>query len=127
MDIRVTVTIPQHVYLQAHRVAEREQRSVDEVLNEALTVAFSPVHVHPQRAQMEAELAAFERQKQQLLAQYEGRYVAMRAGEVIDDDADKVRLATRIDESFPDDVVLIKLVTAAPDRELVMRSPRLIR
>jgi hypothetical protein len=127
MDIQVMVTIPKYVFLQAHRVAEREQRSVDEVLNEALVVAFPTVHIHPQRAQMEAEIAAFERQKPQLLAQYQGRYVAMRAGKVVDDDSDKVELAMRIDELFPEDVVLIKLVTAEPDQELVMRSPRLIR
>lgn len=127
MDVQVTVSIPQYVYQQAHRLAEREKRSVDEVLNEALVVAFPTVHVHPQRAQMEAELAAFEEQKPQLLAQHEGRYVAMRTGKVIDNDADKLKLAMRIEERFPNDVVLIKMVTTEPDRELIMRSPRLIR
>ena len=58
MDIQVTVTIPKYVFLQAHRVAEREQRSIDEVLNEAIVVAFPTVHIHPQRAQMEAIMAA---------------------------------------------------------------------
>lgn len=127
MDVQVTVRIPQHIYQQARRVAQRERRSVDEVLNEALVVAFPIVHVHPQRAQMEAELAAFERQKQELIARYAGRYVAVHAGKVIDDDSDKIELATRIDEQFPNDVVLIKQVKAEPDQELVMRSPRLLR
>ncbi len=127
MDIRITVVIPQHVYQQARRVAAREHSTVDDILKEALIEAFPAVHVHPQRAQMEAEQASFEAQKQQLLGEYEGRYIAMLNGDVIDTDADKVKLAARIDEKYPDAVVLIRLVSREPEWELVMRSPRLIR
>ena len=126
MDIRITVVIPQHVYQQARRAAARDHSTVDDILKEALIEAFPAVHVHPQRAQMEAEQASFATQKPQLLGEYEGRYIAMLNGAVIDADADKVELAARIDEKYPDKVVLIKLVSREPERELVMRSPRLI-
>ena len=93
-------------------------------LIERSRVVLPIVHVHPQRAQMEAELAAFERQKQELIARYAGRYVAVHAGKVIDDDSDKIELATRIDEQFPNDVVLIKQVKAEPDQlEITLHGP----
>ncbi len=76
---------------------------------------------------MEAELTAFERQKGALLSEFRSQYVALHGGKVVDHDADKLALATRIDEQYPDKIVLIKLVKAEPDQDLQFRSPRLIR
>lgn len=127
MDVKVEVSIPEYIYKQARQTAERESRPVNDILNDLIVQAFPTFHVHPQRAQMEAEVAAFERQKSELLAGYEGQYVAIYQGNLIDHDDDITALAVRIDEAYPDEIVLIKQVLAEADQELVIRSPRLIR
>ncbi|MBE2202472.1 MAG: hypothetical protein IAE79_27925 [Anaerolinea sp.] len=127
MGTKVTLTIPDYIYQQAKQIAQREERPLAEVFNEALVQIFPATHVSPDRAQMEQEQAVFRRLHSQLLAQYPGEYVAVYQGRVVDRDADRLALAARIDEKYPQTVVLIKQVTAEPDKVLYMRSPRLVQ
>jgi hypothetical protein len=76
---------------------------------------------------MEQEMIAFRAMREALLANYEGQYVAVYQGQVVDHDPDELALVARIDEKYPDAVVLIKRVTPEPDRVLHFRSPRLIQ
>lgn len=125
MAVQVTVNIPEYVFEQARLAAERERRTPEDVLSDALLQAYPAVHVHPQREKMLAERAAFERQLGELLTRYEGQYVAIHNGEVIDHAQDKLALALRVKAEYPEEGVLIKLVTAEPDRDIQIRSPRL--
>lgn len=126
MGTKVTLTVPDHVYQQAEQIARAEQRPVAEVINDALARLFPVVHVSQKREQMEQEQNAFRRQHNQLLNDYQGEYVAMYQGKVIDHDGDRLKLVARIDEKYANDVVLIKQVSDKPDDLLHMRSPRLI-
>ena len=126
MGTKVTLTIPDYIYQQAENIARSEQRPITEIFNEALAQLFPAIHVNVGRPQMEQEQRAFRRSHAELLAQYPGEYVAVYQGKVIDHDADQVALVGRVDERYPQEVVLIKLVTAEPDRVLNMRSPRLV-
>jgi hypothetical protein len=127
MSTEVTLKIPDHVYQQAEQIAQSEQRPVADVFQEAINQLFTPVAVHPQRAQMEKEQLAFAHMLPDLLRQYKGVYVAVYQGEVVDHDPDQVALAVRMQKVYPDQVVLIKRVTAVPDKILHNRSPRLLR
>lgn len=127
MDIQVTFKVPHHVFEQAQLAAKQTHRPVEEILSEVLTQAYPAVHVHPLRGKMLAEYAAYERQLGELLARYEGQYVAMDGGKVVDHDTDKLKLAIRIKAANPNTVALIKKVTPEPERELYVRSPRLLR
>lgn len=127
MGTKITLTIPDYIYQQAQQIAQREQRPLVDVFNEALVQIFPAIHVSPDRAHMEQEQIAFYRMHSQLLMRYPGEYVAVFQGQVVDHDADRVALVTRIDEIYPDEVVLIKRVTDEPDRVLHMRSPRWVR
>ena len=127
MSTKVTLTIPEHVYEQARRIAQEHHRPLADVLNEALVEAFPSVHVNPQRDLMEREQAAFQAQHSQLLKKYPDKYIAMFQGEVIDHDDDRVALVTRIDNSHPHHVVLIKFVTDQPEKIINVRSPRLLK
>jgi hypothetical protein len=84
------------------------------------------LYVNPARPAMEREQAAFEALLPQLLIQYEGQYVALHQGRVVDHDADRVALVIRLDQTHPDAVVLVKRVAAEPERVLRMPSPRLV-
>ena len=67
---------------------------------------------------MEEEQAAYERQREEIIAQYEGEYVAVHGGKVVDHDLDEIALLRRINANYPNDVVHMRLVTRRPDREI---------
>lgn len=59
----------------------------------------------------EAEKRAFEAMREQLLSQYEGLYVAIHKGQVVDYDADKLRLGLRVYQQFGYQPIYVQLVT----------------
>ena len=126
MGTQITLTIPDHIYQQVQQMAESEKRPIADIINHALSYTFPAVHVHPRRAQMEQETAVFWANHLQLLSQYEGQYVAMYQGEVVDHDPDRLALVARIDEKYGDAIVLIKKVTAETEPDVHFRSPRLL-
>ena len=127
MSKEILVTIPDRVYRQAQQISQIEQRPLNNIIEEILTNAFPAVYVHPQRAKMKQEQAAFQAMKAALLRHYEGQYVAVHHGEVVDHDPDQTIVALRINKQYPDTAVLIKKVSTDPDKILHMRSPRFIQ
>ena len=73
---------------------------------------------------LDREETAFIRMFYQLLFEYEGKYVAIHLGKVIDSDTELMRLHNRVYLTIPDLPVLFKKVTTEPEREIVIRSPR---
>jgi hypothetical protein len=127
MSTQVTLTLPDSVYKQVEAAARRMQRPVADVLTDAVTHAFPTVYVSPDRERMEQEQQAYERQREKLIAEYEGEYIAMHGGLVVDHDQDQTALVRRIDAQYAlDEVVHIRLVTRAPDRELRIYSLRFV-
>ena len=126
MDTQVTLTLPDYLYQQVEAAARHSHRPVTDLLVDVLAEAFPPVYVHPQRARMLEEQQAYERQREAILAQYEGEYVAVHGGKVVDHDVDEIELVKRIQKNYPNDVVHIRLASRKPDTELRMRSPRFV-
>jgi hypothetical protein len=127
VDKQVTLTIPDYVYRQAERIAKNEVRSPTEVLSDALVQVFPAIYVHPRQDEMLIEQAAFQAMLKELLIRYNGEYVAVNSGQVVDHDSDMEVLIERINEQYPEEIVLIKKVTPEPDQMIQMRSPRFIR
>jgi hypothetical protein len=127
MDKQVTVTLPDQVYDQMQQIAEADQRSVADVLVEAIVRATPALYVHPDRQAMLQEKAAFLAMHSTLLRSYEGQYVALHQGQVIDHDEDVLTLGRRVSQDHRNKIVLIKKVLEQPDRILEFRSPRLVR
>jgi predicted transcriptional regulator len=71
------------------------------------------------------EMEVYESQHERLLPQYEGQYVAMHNGQIIDQDQDELPLYLRIREKHPLIGILIKQVTAESEHVLHVRSPRI--
>ncbi len=69
--------------------------------------------------QIRAERDAYERHKQEILSRYEGRYVAVVNGNVIDSDGDYGRLAERVFARLGRRVVLLIRATRESDRAVV--------
>jgi hypothetical protein len=76
---------------------------------------------------MEKEVTAFEKLHATLVKGYLGEYVALHQGQVIDHDSDQLRLVDRIENSYPNEVVLIRQVHPKLPPPLIIRSPRLVR
>ncbi len=123
MSTEVTLTLPDTVYREVEATARRNQRTVIDVLTDTVTQAFDSIFdISPDREKMEEEQAAYERQRVEIIAQYEGEYVAVHGGKVVDHDPDEIALLRRIDANYPKDVVHMRLVTRQPDRELRVTS-----
>lgn len=65
--------------------------------------------------------------REELLANYLDQYVAVYQGVVVDYDHDQIALLGRVDEQYPDKIVLMRKVTPHPRKILHMRSPRFVR
>lgn len=127
MSTQVTLTIPDNIYQQAETIAKSTNRPVTEVLTDSILSAFPPLHVNEHRAAMRREVAAFEAMHPTLWQQYSYHYVAIYQGAVIDHDADELALVERLDEQYPDLVILIRQVLPHLPQTLRFRSPRFVR
>lgn len=74
---------------------------------------------------MHNEMVAYRKLHKSLLEKHPGEYVAVFRGRVIDRDTDQIALFLRIDQKYPDDVVMITQVLETPDEEYNNISARL--
>jgi len=128
------VTIPRVLYERVQRLAQVRRQGVDHVLAEVLESSLETAEADESLLngatdgdEVDREMAAFIAMHPQLREQYDGLYVAIHHGQLIDFDADPLALYKRIDEQFPDEFVWMSQVTKEPLRTLHFRSPRLIR
>ena len=124
MNSVMTLTIPQQLYQRVQRVAQRQQRNIDDVAQEVLAQGLSPLEVSPENLGKEREKRAFRRLHTTLLKQYADEYVAIYHGELVDHDANQAALFARIDEQYPDQFVLIRPLRAEPEIVYNHRSMR---
>jgi hypothetical protein len=126
MTVQITLDLPDSVYQYYKKLAVSKRRSIDHLLLERIDVIEPSIDIHPQRALMERETRAFEAMHDKLWQMYPEEYIALYAGRVIDHDRDEQALVARIDEIFPDEIVLIRQVLQTLPTDLVFRSPRFI-
>jgi hypothetical protein len=105
------------------QTARQEDVDVDELINAAVSQYLAQIR----QRKIQAESRAFDAMKADLLLKYPGEYVAVHNGQVIDHDPDLRTLHLRVYEKYGRTPVLLKQVLAGPERELVIRSPRLER
>lgn len=121
----LTVTLKPDVAEQISYLTEASgfQGAAEAIVDKALRLYLAQLR----REKVKTEREAFERQHPALLAQYPGEYVAMHEGQVIDHDPNLRTLHLRVFARLGRTPVLLKQVTAEPERELVFRSPRFER
>lgn len=117
------LTLPAELQIAVSRLAEQYGTDVQELINQA-------VREYLGRAAEEkilAEARAFRAMQTDLLARYKDQYVAVHNGQVIDCDPDLRTLYLRVHGRLGRTPVLLKRVTAEPEQDLVIRSPKLER
>lgn len=127
MANQVTVTIPQAVYDRVKQLAILRNQKVADLLAEAIALVEADMATPSDEQRMAREEAAYQTMYDELKTKYAGEYVAIFNGQLIDHDSDELALLRRLDVQYPDDIVLMRKVSAEPEPDLRMRSPRLIR
>jgi len=118
-----TIVIPEQVYAELMPVAAQEARDIQELVSDALRRYLWEAR----ERQMDREMEAFRAMHAELKQRYLGQFIAMQNGTVVDSDADRVALSRRVRQTHGNAVVLITQVEQEPEREWMMRSPRLER
>lgn len=101
------------------------ERSV--IANELLEIAVRAYLRQIEQEQIEAEVTAFRAMHDGLRKQFNGQYVAINHGQVVDYDPDFQTLHSRIRHRYGRRPVLLRRVGEEPERELSFRSPRFER
>jgi hypothetical protein len=97
-------------------------------LAEALDLAEAQSTTETQEEELMArEERAYAAMYEQLRAQYSGEYVAIHNGRLIDHDTNEMVLLQRLNQHYPNDVVLMRQVRTLPEPPLVFRSPRFVQ
>ena len=127
MDRETTLTIPSELYERVERLAALREMPVAYVLEEALALAVGQMEITDDEAKMDLEDAAYHSMHPELFEKYAGQHVAIHNEQLVDTDPDEMALYFRIDEQFPDEVVLLKKVRELPEPDLRIWSPRFVR
>ncbi len=126
MSTQITLTVPNNIYRQAEYIAQTTNRPVTEVFTETILMAFPSLHVNEHREAMQDEVTAFQTMHADLWKQYAQQYVAVCQGAVVDHDVDELALVERVDEKYPDHIVLIRQVLPKLQKTLQFRSPHFV-
>lgn len=104
----------------------RREAEAEGVTAEALLAdAWRHYRTAAQRKKIQAEMEWWQNLPDNQRAQYAGEYIAVHGRQVVDHDADRVRLHQRIRERYGHTAVLI--IPADGPREIRILSPRLER
>ncbi len=125
---QITISIPQNLFRRARELANKRNQPVNDVLEAAIALAEAELDaIVSQEEAMAQEEAVYQSMLTELVSQYDGEYVAIFQGQLIDHDADELALLHRLDIQYPDEIVLMKKVRSDALPELRFRSPHLIQ
>jgi hypothetical protein len=113
-----SVSITPEVLDDLERAAAEQQTSVEVVLSEAVERYLWDLR----RRAIARESAMYRRQHATLLRDYDGLYIALRNGVVVDSDADEQETLGRVRRAHGDAAVMITRVTATPTIMLSRRG-----
>ena len=133
---QATIAVPQKLYERVHRLAQRRQQSVAELIADFMDLVedhlvFEEASViddwsEPNEA-VDREMQAYVAMHPQLKQQFLGKHVAIYGGELIDMDDNFAALYARIDVKYPDEFVWLTPVEEEAIPTIVVRSPRFDR
>lgn len=115
-----TITLTPELAEQIGHLGGTDEESAQQIVEKAVRAYLARLR----QEKIRRETEAFQAQYQTLLTDYAGQYVALHEGRVIDHDPDLRALHLRVFEKVGHTPVLLKLVTAEPERAMVFRSPR---
>ncbi len=118
----ITVTLDDQIERQLTKIAHDQAVTTDKVVEKAIRS-----YLQTEASQILArESTAFRAMHEKLIAQYFGQYVAVHQGQVVDHDPKLGEIYTRMQERYPDEIILIKQVRPEIERVTTVRSPRIV-
>jgi|688.fasta_scaffold212694_3 hypothetical protein len=133
---QATIAVPQKLYERVHRLAQRRQQPVAELIADFMDLVedhlvFEEASAiddwsEPNEA-VDREMQAYVAMHPQLKQQFLGKHVAIYGGELIDMDDNFAALYARIDAKYPDEFVWLTPVEEEAIPTIVVRSPRFDR
>ncbi len=124
MQASRTVTIPQKLYERIRLVAKNQHRELSEVAAAVLEEGLPLLESQLTEPDWQREKDTFHQLHPDLWREYPGAYVAIHGGKLVDVDQDRVALLKRVDEQFPQEIVLIRQVKEEPEIVYEHRSLR---
>ena len=123
----LTLKIPDPAFRRARQIAFDDARPVEDVLVELVMRGGGLESADDRDASIDREREAFLSLHPQLLAEYEGKFVAIADGKLADWDADREHLMERVRVDYPERFVWVSQVRAEPLRTFQMPSLKLRR
>lgn len=118
----MTITLLDQIERQVTTMARNQDVTPDELVQKAIQA-----YIQAEASQiLDRETVAFRTMHAELLVKYPGEYVAVHQGQLIDHDPKLGDIYRRIDEKYPDEIILIKQVQPEIERVFNVRSPRVI-
>lgn len=121
MMTQTQVSLDANLVESLRQVAAEKGLTLDQALGESAQEYVRQAR----RNKLHREQEAFRAMHAELAQKYLGQSVAIYNGELVDHDADALALLRRIRQRFGSAPVLFCEVEAKPDKEYVLRSPRL--
>lgn len=116
-----TLTISDDAAQRLAKVADTQFTSTDTLAEKAIREF---LRAEADRT-LERELDAYRAMHAELLRDYANQFVAVRQRRVIDHDHDQLSLYLRVEQEYPDEIILIKQVLPAIEEIYRVRSPKL--
>jgi hypothetical protein len=114
------IAIQDDTFFQLKQIAQAKQLSADQLAEQIIR---EHLHAEAQRL-MQQELEKFRVKHPILLQRYRNEFIAMYQGDVVDHDTDQLALVLRIDDKYPDKIVLITRVQPKVEETYRVLSPR---
>jgi hypothetical protein len=114
-----TITLRNDLLEVLEKDAMQESRTVNELVNEAVTLYLRDRHREKLQREGEAYIALHSGLKQQYL----GEWVAIHEQQLVDHDTDGKALYQRVRAQYGKTAVLIRQVEEAPDSDILIRTP----
>lgn len=116
----LTVIIRDQTARQLTKVADEQSVSPEELVEKAIR---DLLRAEADRI-LTREMQAYRSLHSELLQQMPMQYVAIHCSQVVDHDLDQFALYLRIEDQYPDEVILIKQVLPTVEEVYTIRSPR---
>lgn len=94
------IQLPPELYDGVRRQAAAQQKSPDSLVTEWVAEQLDMAEADEAEAAFEAEAAAFDRLRLSLLAQFEGKYVAVYQGKVVASGDNRFELLRQVHQKF---------------------------
>ena len=117
-----TIQLPQDLYEAVRQKALAQQKTTEDLVIEWVSSHLDEAAYDDMTQAFEQEVAAFERLKTTLLAQYAGQYVAIYQGEVVGAGEDRLTLVKEVYRRFGEVPCYIEQVSSEPLRRVRITS-----